>query len=117
MLNDDRVIVRKINSQYLVFGTPWVGECGIVSNISAPLSGIYFITHGVTNAIMPISPQEAVSQLLPTLSIPFYDREIVTSMFDFCDDLLLNLPIFELICTPTPDVVDVVMDHISKHEA
>ncbi len=117
ILNDDRVVVRKMDNQYHVFGTPWTGESGIAINANVPLEGIFFITHGAINQIKKISPQNALSRLVSTVLIPWYDSDIVAQMLEFFDDLITSIPMYELVCTPTPDVVDVIMDHVTKQEA
>lgn len=43
ILCDDRMIIRKINGQWMVFGSPWHGTFNKISPNGVPLKGMYFI--------------------------------------------------------------------------
>jgi len=113
LLSDDRIIVRKIGETFKAYGTPWPGEAGIALNESMPLSGIFFINHGSSNRIKAIKPQKALERLFPVTSIPWYDRDIMPKILDFCEDLVLNVPAYELDFKPSVEVVDVLEKFIS----
>jgi hypothetical protein len=112
-LSDDRIVVRKINDQFKIFGTPWPGEARIALNKSVHLSGIFFITQANSNRIEEIKPQKAVERLLPVVSIPWYDEEVMIKILDFCDNLFSNVPVYELFFKPDTEVADVFDKFIS----
>ena len=113
LLSDDRIVVRKIEGSFKAYGTPWPGEAGIALNKSVPLSAIFFINHGSANRIKEITSQEALARLLPVTSIPWYDREVMDKILTFCEDLILNVPIYELDFKPSTEVVDVFERFVS----
>lgn len=113
LLSDDRVIVRVIDHAFRVFGTPWPGEGGIASNTSAPLAGIFFLSHAVFNRIEELSPQRTIGKLLPVVSIPWYDRATVPDVLDFCSNLITEVPSYELFFKPDIEVTDVFQEFIS----
>lgn len=113
-LGDEQIVVRKLEGQLHVFGTPWPGESWLIVNASAPLKGIFFIVQDASNFLQPILCQEALNRLIPTVSIPWYDRTAIPPMLSFCDELLRTVPVYELHCTPTVDVVDVVERHVAQ---
>jgi hypothetical protein len=113
LLSDDRIVVRKIDGAFKAYGTPWPGEAGIAVNKSVPLSGIFFINHASSNRIKEITPKQALRRLLPVTSIPWYDREIMSEILTFCEDLILNVPIYDLHFKPTVEVVDVFEQFVS----
>ena len=96
MLSDDRVIVRKEADRYLSHGTPWPGDAGIARNRKAPLKGIYFLTQARANRVLELDEKEALRLLLPVASIPWYDKEVLPSVLDFCGDMLASTPAYEL---------------------
>ncbi len=108
------LIVRKIDDKFECLWTPWPGEAGIAVNNSMPLSGIFFINHGFQNRIKDIKPKQAIARLLPVTSIPWYDRDIMPKILDFCEDLVLNVPAYELDFKPNVEVVDVLEKFISS---
>lgn len=105
MLSDDRVVARKIKGVFEVFGTPWAGDAGIAENKNFPLSGIFFIHHADENMIKEIKPQKAVERLMPVTSIPWYDEKIMSDILSFCEDLVFNVPAYELYFRPDSEVV------------
>ncbi len=107
VFSDDRMVVRKVEGTFKAYGTPWPGEGGIARNKSMPLSGIFFLHHGTDggNRIKKIKPQEALEKLLQVTSIPWYDREVMPKVLQFYDDLVSNVPCFELHFTPGIEVV------------
>lgn len=113
-LSDDRIIVRKINRTFTAFGTPWPGEAGIAVNKSTPLSGIFFISQASYNRLEEIKPQKALERLLPVVSIPWYDKEVMIQILDFCEDLVSNVPVYELYFKPDIEVADVFEDFVSR---
>jgi hypothetical protein len=114
MMSDDRIIIKKTDKTFRVFGTPWPGEGGIASNTSAPLNGIFFLSHEDSNRIKELNPQRALEKLLPVVSIPWFDREIMPLVLDFCGSLVSHVPSYDLFFKPDTDVVDFLEKFISK---
>lgn len=113
-LSDDRIVVRKIVDTFKAFGTPWAGEAGIAVNKHLPLCGIFFIHHYTGNKIKEIKPVEAFERLMPVTSIPWYDKEIMTRILTFCEDLISNIPAYDFYFKPGTEVVDVFKKFVSK---
>lgn len=113
MLSDDRMIVRKMAGEYRAYGTPWPGEARIAVNAGAPLAGIFFLTQDSRNQIRPLSVSDALTRLMPVISIPWYDRECVAAMLQFCDDLLAAVPVYELRFRRDPTVVDMIQEFMT----
>lgn len=104
LLSDDRIIVRKMDENFEMFGTPWPGEAGIAKNASYPLHGIAFIHHGVKNEINRLEPAEALKQLLPVVSIPWYDEGIMKLIVAFCEGLATSIPAYDLHFKPSVEI-------------
>lgn len=114
MLSDDRIVVRRINNSFMIFGTPWAGEAGIARNRDLPLEGIFFIYHGAEHIIKEITPAEAVERLVPVTSIPWFDQKIVSGILSFCEDVTAHVPAYELSFKPEVGVVDIFEKFLSK---
>ncbi|MCU0600577.1 MAG: hypothetical protein MUE70_15125 [Desulfobacterales bacterium] len=112
-LSDDRIAVRKIGHEYLMYGTPWPGEAGYAVNESVPLKGIFFLSKGEKNSIVKLSPAQAIPRLMPVVSVPWYDREKVDLMMGFFNDLIGALPMYELTFIPDAFVVRHLQDFIN----
>jgi hypothetical protein len=113
VLSDDRVVVRKIGDTFRCFGTPWAGDAEIAQNRSLPLHGIFFIIHGNENRLEKIKPAEAFEKLMPVTSIPWYDEKVMSDILSFCEDMVMNVPAYELHFRPDNEVVDFLEKFIS----
>lgn len=108
-LSDDRIVVRH-NDGFKAYGTPWLGDAEIGENNSAPLSGVLFLRRAVKNAIHPLSVTQAMESLLPVVSVPWYDRELVQPLLAFCEDLAATVPAFELQFKKDPSTVEMIRE-------
>lgn len=94
VLNDDRIIVRKHNGRFFIYGSPWHGEFSdyLDSRIeSAPFEKLFFIHHSPKNTIREISRKEAFSLLYPALFPAFWDKHCLENTASFCEDLVKNV--------------------------
>ena len=99
VLNDDRIIVRKFKSKYIIYGSPWHGEFSdyLISKIdSAPLKKLFFIYHSSKNISRKISGKEAFSFLYSALFPTFWDKDSLGNIASFCQDLVKNVPCYRL---------------------
>ena len=114
LLSDDRIVARKTESIFKAFGTPWPGEAGIAVNRGVDLSGIFFISHAPANKIKDITPQKALEKLFPVVSIPWYDKEIMVQILDFCGELVSHIPAYEFHFKPDSKAIHVFEEFVSK---
>jgi hypothetical protein len=112
-LSDDRVFIRKIDGDFLAFGTPWYGEGGFAINRGVPLGGIFFLAQSNANIIEEITLLTTIEKLLPIASIPWYDPEPMKNILDYCDDLIAHIPAYILHFKPDTEIVDVFEQFIS----
>lgn len=106
LLSDDRIVIRKNDAGFLAYGTPWPGEGKIAVNMGVPLNGIFFILHGRSNRIEEIKPVSAFEKLLPVVSVPWYDKEIMLKILSFCEDLTSRIPAYALHFRPDTEMVE-----------
>jgi hypothetical protein len=114
VLSDDRIVVRKINGEFRMFGTPWSGDAGIAGNKDLPLDGIFFINHSEDNSIKRITPAEAVGRLMPVTSIPWYDERTMTKILTFFEELVSACPAYDLFFRLDIDVQGMFEEFIPK---
>lgn len=114
ILNDDRIIVRKIGGKLIMFGTPWHGDFSdYIDTIasSAPLKRLFFIYHHPENLLLPIKAREAFNRFFPNTFPVFWDKEIMSFTVDFLHDILQKIPAFSLGFVNDDRVVDCVRNH------
>jgi hypothetical protein len=109
-LSDDRIIVRKTEESFAMFGTPWPGDAGIAVNKSALLSGIFFLVQSGENRVERITGAEAFRRFMPVLSIPWHDKEAIKPIFSFVEELTSRVSSYLLYFTPDIEVEDLLND-------
>jgi len=99
-LSDERVIIRELDQGLKVYGTPWPSDAGVVGPSNLPLSTVFFLHHGKNNRIERCDKATSLERLLPVTSIPWYDRELIPHMMDFCGRIISHTPCFDLYFRP-----------------
>lgn len=109
ILSDDRVIVRRQDGGFRLYGTPWHGEACFAAPGGVPLERIYFIRHGIRNQTRNISAAAAVRELLKCSFPPFWDAGGMRAALETFDGLATAVPCAELYFTPERAAIDFVL--------
>ena len=104
VLSDDRVVVRVTPRGLELCGTPWLGTAAVSRNRTCPLAGFFFLRHGSKNQATPITAAAGMEALLPVVSIPWFDRDMVAPMLALVDRMAAEVPMFDLSFRPTPAI-------------
>jgi len=99
VLNDDRIIVRKLKDKFFIYGSPWHGEFSdyLKSRIdSALINKIFFIHHSPGNNIRKISQKDAFNLLYPSLFPTFWDKGCLENIVSFSLDLVNTVKCYRL---------------------
>lgn len=116
VLNDDQIIVRKNGRTFWLFGTPWHGPCKSISSQSAPLTAIFFLSHGKQNRLIPLSPKEALKRFLPELYIPPWDPNGRPTLLSLALEVCAKIPSYSLAFTPQKEVVPFLRDFFKNYD-
>ena len=60
VFNDDKPALRRLDTGWFAYGTPWCGKDGINKNEKWPLAGICFLKKAEHNRIRQLTPEEAL---------------------------------------------------------
>ncbi len=110
LYSEERIIMRKMNYGWQLWGTPWKGTGEIARNESAPLSALVFLSQAPQTKISELAPSAALRRLLETVSIPWYSQEWTDKGLAVCESLLRDIPAFELAFRPDQTAVQAVAD-------
>lgn len=113
VLNDDRIIVRKVDGKFFIYGSPWHGEFSdyLTSRIEpAPLKKLFFIYHSPKNIARQILEKKAFNLLYPALFPTFWDKECLENIVSFCQELIKNVPCYSLGFVNDSKVIKFVRD-------
>jgi hypothetical protein len=106
ILSDDRIILRKIDNQIWMYGTPWHGEAGFAAPTRAPLNEVYFLRKGMRNQVSPLKAVESASRFFSCCFPLFYNRDAVDFTLCFFDGVAKTVPCHELSFVPNKTVVE-----------
>ena len=107
-LSDDRVIVRKREGRFWVYGTPWHGDARVASPDAVPLERIFIIQHADENRATPLSPLDAASLLLVRSFPTIWDAQGMAFTLELLGELSQAVPCYELGFVPDKRILDFV---------
>ena len=105
MVNDDKPFLQVSGEGVRIWGSPWDGKHRLSSNISVPLEAICFLRRGPTNEIRPISPAEALPELLQQCYRP-QDPQKCLSALSSLDLLARGTGFYRLSCNMEPEAAE-----------
>lgn len=108
ILSDDRIIVRKADGAFSIYGTPWHGDAGFASPASVRLDRLFFLRQGSTNSIRPLSSGEATANPMTCCFATFWNLEGMAFTLSFLDEMATSVPCYELTFCKDHSMVDFV---------
>ena len=103
VFNDDKPALRRIDGKWYAYGTPWCGKDGINQNKKVPLGGICFLKRGNANIISKMSISKAIAAIMGQTIYSWSKAENLNIVMDLMDNLIREIPIFELECLPNEE--------------
>lgn len=101
LLNDDGPMVRVIDGEAYVYGSPWSGKTPCYKNERYPLAGCVRLSQAPYNMIRKLSVIEAYAAIHPSCPPDFaYDDYLYDGISATLDKLLTLVPFYHLECLP-----------------
>jgi hypothetical protein len=111
VLSDDRTLVRLIDGELRMYGTPWHGEAKFGSAQGVKLEKIFFLRHGPKKVIQPLSRAESVLRLLQCSFPPFWDAAGMEYTMEFFEALATRVACHELTFRPDESAIEMIKRH------
>lgn len=96
-INDDKPIIRYVDGDFYVYGTPWNGKHRLDTNARAKIAAICEIKQSKVNSICRISPQEMLLVVMNQTIRPT-ETDKLDNLFTILDKLLTTVPLYRLEC-------------------
>lgn len=77
VLGEDQVVLRKMDEQFWIFGTPWHETPEMCSPLGVPLKKIFFLDRTAPQVVVPVRDFEGVVRIMQTAFYPVYRPEAV----------------------------------------
>ena len=113
MINDDKPLIRKIDGEYYVCSTPWMGKSDIGCNMTAPLDAVFVLKRGEENKAVLTTPGKQMRQLMEATLLP-QSRENMIKLLTLFDGIFSKVKLIELYCTPDIEAAQVAYNAVTS---
>jgi len=110
ILNGDKSCIAKRSDGFHACGSPYAGSSDIFLPEEAPITGIVLLKQGNENRITRVSGRQAFVPLYAQLLANTWDSDYTDRLCQLLDEMLIHVPVYELICTPDEESVKLVRD-------
>lgn len=108
ILSDDRLILRRIDGRFQMFGTPWHGDAKTSQAGSAPLEKVFLIKQSPNNYAKPLTPIDAASRLMVRCFPPYWDSACLDYTLRVLDEIANEVPCYELGFLPDDSILEFI---------
>lgn len=113
MINDDKPLIRFLDNEILICGSPWTGKHDLGRQIAAPLRAIVKLRRGEVNEIRHLSKAEAFKELY-LQTYQFKEKEKMQVAMSLLAKLIEQIPCFSLSCNMDPNAAEIARAGIDK---
>ena len=115
LMNDDNPVVRFIEGQAIIFGSPWSGKTPCYRNIEAPIGAFVQLKQAPYNKISRQTVIEAFASLLPSCSVMKWDARVYRGVCDGVTHVMETVPTYLLENLPDEAAVRLSYETIRHH--
>lgn len=103
LLNDDNPVIRYIDGDVMIYGSPWSGKTPCYNNESMPLKAVVRLSQAPYNKIVRQSPLHSFASLMPACSCMRWDGKSVFALHKTVEKVIGVVPCWYLECLPDKD--------------
>jgi len=100
LLNDDNPVVRMVDGEPRVYGSPWSGKTPCYRNVVMPIGAIVSLSQAPYNAIHRLRSVEAYGVLMSSISGKRWDSRIADGLHETESLLIAHTDMWHLACLP-----------------
>lgn len=108
ILNDDRMIVRKEEGRFYLYGTPWHGELSLVAPDRVPLKAIFFLNQAEENKVEKTEGLDTFKRLYGCTIKALVTERWAKKVLDICQDLSRKVPCYHLYFDKSEGVISTI---------
>ena len=103
LLNDDNPVIRVVDGQVNIYGTPWSGKTPCYKNEVLPLNACVRLSQAPHNNIKKLSALHAYASLMPACSCMRWDRKSTDALHRTVEKVISRIGNWHLECLPDAD--------------
>lgn len=113
LINGDRPILYKKN-RWIACGSPYAGSSQCHINARTDVRAIVMLAKAKVCSIRRLSIAEAFRRVFSQLTVSVWDPGCVKSICDLAEQLVADVPVYELACTPEREAVNLLKGKLSE---
>ena len=114
IINGDRALCRKIEGKWIGFGMPWCGTSGEYINRDVEISAIVVLEQAKENSVEKLDTLQSFNHMIPNITAPTWEKNLLNKAMDYLEDIVNEVPVYKLKCTPDIEAVEVLKKEIDK---
>ena len=107
LVNDDNPVVRIIEGEARVYGSPWSGKTPCYRNVNYPIGGIVKLKQAPHNKIRRMKPVEAYVALAMSISGMRWKKQMGDGLHQTENQLTATVPVWHLSCRPDQEAAEI----------
>ena len=117
LLNDDSPIVRIVDNEVRVYGSPWSGKTPCYKNEAYPMAGLCRLSQAPHNRITRLSNLMAIGALLPSCPPVFaHDSALQDMICTIVGEIVRGTKCYHLECLPNKEASELSYNTIIRNE-
>lgn len=115
LLNDDSPIVRIVDDEVRVYGSPWSGKTACYKNENYPVAGFCRLSQAPHNHIKRLQPLMAIGALLPSCPPIFaHDEHLQDLICSTIGEIVGSVGVYHLECLPNSEAAELSFNTIIR---
>ena len=116
LVNDDNPVVRIIDGEARVYGSPWSGKTPCYRNVDYPIGGIVKLKQAPHNEIRRLKPVEAYVAMAMSISGLRWKKQMGDGLHQTENLLTATVPVWHLSCLPDQNAAEICSKTIINQE-
>lgn len=114
LINGDRPILYKKDNHWIAYGSPYAGSSKCHVNKYVKVKAIVMLAQAKECSIRRIDLSEAFRKVFAQVTVGIWDPENITIACDLAEQLVSDIPVYELACTPDINAVNLLKETLLR---
>lgn len=114
IVNGDRSVINKIDNKWYAYGLPYSGSSNYCLNKKCEIKLIVVLEQGDTNNITKLRGVEKFKYIYEQTAFNKWDKELNIKIIDLVQELIDDVEIVKLSCTPNQEAVELLKKFIEE---
>lgn len=113
-INGDRPVLQKTGDGWRAWGSPYAGSSHCFVNESCPVRAVVLLRQAPQCSLRRLSGAEAFRGVFAGTTANSWDRECVLLACQLTEELIADIPVYQLSCTPDAAAVDLLRAELKR---